>query len=82
MPNSWPILHGIGGCKLARSDRLRYKPALREEISMARSLRLLLSAVLFSAIFASAACEDDPHDLDYLDAGDHGDHGDHDDDAG
>jgi hypothetical protein len=47
---------------------------------MARLLRLLLSAVLFSAIFASAACEDDPHDLDYLDAGDHGDHGDHDDD--
>lgn len=40
---------------------------------MARLLRLTLAAVLCSAIFAAAACEDDPHDLDYLDAG-HGDH--------
>jgi len=45
---------------------------------MPRSLRLILAAALFSAIFAGAACEDDTHDLDYLDAG-HGDHGDHDD---
>jgi hypothetical protein len=58
------------------------KPALREVTSMPRSLRLTLIAVLFSTIFANAACEDDPHDLDYLDAGDHGDHGDHDEDAG
>ena len=42
---------------------------------MPRSLRLLLAAALFSAFFASAACEDDPHDLDYLDGGDHGGHG-------
>ena len=48
---------------------------------MARSLHLILAAVLFSTIFATAACEDDPHDLDYLDASD--DHGDHDEeDAG
>ena len=47
---------------------------------MPRTLRLVLAALLFSVIFANAACEDDPNDLDYLDAGDHG--GDHDDDAG
>ena len=50
---------------------------------MPRSLRLVLAALLFSAIFANAACEDDPNDLDFTkDAGDHGDHGDHGDDAG
>lgn len=46
---------------------------------MPRSLRLILAAVLFGTLFANAACEDDPEDLDFLDAGDHGDHGDHDD---
>ena len=80
MPNSWPILHGTEDRKLARNDRLRYKPALREEISMPRSLRLILAAVLFGTIFANAACEDDPNDLDHVDAG-HGDH-EHEDDAG
>ena len=47
---------------------------------MARLLRLTLAAVLCSAFFA-VGCEDDPHDLDYLDAG-HGDHDHDEEDAG
>ncbi|HKU40505.1 MAG TPA: hypothetical protein VJR89_20235, partial [Polyangiales bacterium] len=51
-----------------------------EVSSMARLLRLTLAAVLCSAFFV-VGCEDDPHDLDYLDAG-HGDHDHDEEDAG
>src|SRR4051794_31637420 len=49
--------------KLALDDRLRYKQL------MSRLARLLLSSIVLAVLLASAACEDDPYDVDE----DHGD---------
>jgi hypothetical protein len=79
MPKSKGMLHGT-----RLPSAIAYVTNVASwEARMARLLRGYLMLAVCAALLLSAACEDDPNDLDFL-HDDHGDHGDHEDeeDAG
>lgn len=85
MPNSEPMLHAIRNLRGTWRNLPSTIPYVTNDAfrrsEMPRLLRLLLSLTLVSVLLASAACEDDPNDLDFTHPDEHGDH-EHDEDAG